>query len=80
MLVQKGGYLVAPAASSLSDINKNKIYRNSLENSTVAIFDSGFFCLLLRIYKKTVVTKLSGYLFLKSLLQKVNIKNTKFFW
>ena len=26
MLVQKGGYLVAPAASSLSDINQNKIY------------------------------------------------------
>lgn len=43
MLVQKGGYLVAPAASSLSDINQNKIYRNSLENSTVAILDSGFF-------------------------------------
>jgi UDP-N-acetyl-D-mannosaminuronic acid transferase (WecB/TagA/CpsF family) len=78
-LVQKGGYLVAPAASSLSDINKNRIYRNSLENSTVAIFDSGFFCLLLRIYKKIAVTKLSGYLFLKLLLQKVNIKNTKFF-
>ena len=79
MLVQKGGYLVAPAASSLSDINKNKIYRNSLENSTVAILDSGFFCLLLRIFKKTRVTKLSGYLFLKTLLQKVDIKNSKFF-
>ena len=79
MITQKGGYLVAPAASSLSEINKNKIYRNSLENSTVAIFDSGFFCLLLRIFKKIDVSKLSGYLFLKSLLQKVNIKNNKFF-
>lgn len=79
MIVQKGGYLVAPAASSLSDINKNKIYRNSLENSTVAILDSGFLCLLLRIFKKTHVTKLSGYLFLKTLLQKVDIKNSKFF-
>ena len=79
IISQKGGYLVAPAASSLCDIGKNRIYRDSLKNSTIAILDSGFFCLLLRIFKKIEVTKLSGYLFLSLLLKQVNIKRDKFF-
>ena len=50
--IKKGGYLVAPAASSLSKILKNKTYHKSLKNSDIAILDSGFFCILLRIFKK----------------------------
>ena len=45
--INKGGYLVAPAASSLSKINKNKKYYEALVKSNVAILDSGFFCILL---------------------------------
>ena len=67
-LLYSGGYLVAPAASSLSEIETNKIYYKSLKNSDVAIFDSGFFCLLLRLFKKKKIKKLSGYLFLKLIL------------
>jgi UDP-N-acetyl-D-mannosaminuronic acid transferase (WecB/TagA/CpsF family) len=79
ILSKKGGYLVAPAASALCDIDKSKIYQNSLQNSTIAILDSGFFCLLLRLFKKIKVKKLSGYLFLSLLLQQVQIKQHKFF-
>ena len=78
-LLKSGGYLVAPAASSLSEIKTNKIYYRSLINSNIAIFDSGFFCLLLRFFKRTKVKKFSGYLFLKLLLEKKSIKNKKFF-
>ena len=74
-----GGYLVAPAASSLSEINTKKIYYKSLKNSSVAIFDSGFFCLLLRIFKNEKINKFSGYLFLKLLLENQQSKNKKFF-
>lgn len=77
--IEKGGYLVAPAASSLSKIIKNKSYHRSLKNSEVAILDSGFFCILLRIFKKKKVRKLSGYLFLKSFLNLKFKKNVKFF-
>ena len=42
-LLNSGGYVVAPAASSLSDIIKNRKYYFSLVNSDIAIFDSGFF-------------------------------------
>ena len=78
-LYNRGGYLVAPAASSLSDIAETKIYRHSLLNSTVAILDSGFLCLLLRLFKKIRVKKLSGYLFLNLLLNQIHIKTEKIF-
>jgi N-acetylglucosaminyldiphosphoundecaprenol N-acetyl-beta-D-mannosaminyltransferase len=79
ILSKKGGYLVAPAASSLVDIKKNKIYLNALIFSDIAIFDSGFFCLLLRFYKKIKVKKFSGYLYLSLFLDQVNIKRDKIF-
>ena len=74
----KGGYLVAPAASALSKIDKNLDYYNSLKKADVAILDSGFFCLLLRFFKNHKVTKLSGYLFLKKFLNLSFDKNDKF--
>ena len=50
--IKKGGLLVAPAASALIEIEKDKTYHNSLIGSDIALFDSGFFCILLRIFKK----------------------------
>ena len=74
--IKFGGYLVAPAASSLSKIHSNSQYYNALKNSTVAIFDSGFFCILLFLFKGTKVKKFSGYLFLKKLIN-IELKNKK---
>ena len=68
----------APAASSLSQIDKNKLYYKSLLQSDVAILDSGLFCILLRIFKGYKVNKLSGYLFLKKFLKKSSIKKFQF--
>ena len=76
--INKGGYLVAPAASSLSKIYENKIYYNSLIKSDVAILDSGLLCILLRIFKGSKISKLSGYRFLKKFLNIKSIKNKKF--
>lgn len=75
--ISKGGVLVAPAASALADIDKNKIYHSALTKSDVAIFDSGFFCILLRIFKGIKVKKLSGYKFLKLFLDKRILRNSK---
>jgi len=74
--IKFGGYVVAPAASSLSRININKKYYVALKNSTVAIFDSGFFCILLFLFKGIKVRKFSGYLFLKKLINH-ELKNKK---
>jgi UDP-N-acetyl-D-mannosaminuronic acid transferase (WecB/TagA/CpsF family) len=75
--LNNGGYLVAPAASALATIKKNKAYYNSLQQSTCAIFDSGFFCILLRCFKIYSPAKLSGFLFLKKFLDYRKIKNKK---
>ena len=76
--LKKGGYLVAPAASALSSLEKNKNYHNSLKNADIAILDSGFFCILLRIFKKIKVKKLSGYFFLNKFLNSKFKKSEKF--
>ncbi len=77
-IIDEGGYLVAPAASALTNIGKDKTYHESLIQSDVAILDSGFFCLLLRIFKGKKVSKFSGYLFLKNFLSLNFSKEIKF--
>jgi len=77
--INKGGYLVAPAASALINIKKNPYYYESLKKSSIAIFDSGFFCILLRLFKIFSPNKFSGYLFLNKFLGSKNVKNKKIF-
>ena len=66
--INKGGYLVAPAASSLSQIHNDEKYYNAIKNSNIAIFDSGFFCILLRLFHLKKIKKFSGLLFLRNFL------------
>ncbi len=73
--IQKGGILVAPAASALINIKNDKDYYNSLKKSDFAILDSGLLCVLLRIFKQYKVKKLSGYLFLRNLIKELKYKN-----
>ena len=76
-MTAEGGYLVAPAASSLQAIDNNRNYHTALKDSTVAILDSGFFCILLRIFNKVKVKKLSGFLLMKFFLSTASIKKKK---
>lgn len=76
-LKKSGGYLVMPAASSLSQIDKNHNYTTSLKKSAFAIFDSGFFCFCLIILKLKKFNKFSGYKFVKNFLEDNSNKNDK---
>lgn len=76
--ISKGGYLTAPAASSLSSIHRNKEYYKALKNATITIFDSGFFCILIRLILRKKVRKCSGYMLCKKFLNQVSIKNKRF--
>lgn len=66
--LKKGGYLVAPAASSLAKIYKLNKYYYSLRNAKVVIPDSGFFCILVKIFKNKKIRRLSGFFYLKQFL------------
>ena len=70
------GLLTFPAAPALVNISKDKKYYLSLKNSNYVFFDSGYLCLILRIFKNINANKFSGLLFLRRLLQ--NLKNSKF--
>lgn len=75
-LLNEGGLLVLPSGPGLSDIKKNIKYHQALKNSDIALFDSGYLCLLLRI-KGIIVKKFSGYKFLKKLLTSLKIEDKK---
>jgi len=75
-LYLKGGYLVAPSASSLVNIKNNKQYYLSLKNSSIAILDSGFLCVLLK-FCGIYIQKLSGYKFFCYFLESKLFKNKK---
>ena len=70
--LDKGGLLMLPSGPGLSDINKNKLYRKSLKNADIVLFDSGFLCLLLRIFNNIKVKKFSGFIFLKKFFKSVD--------
>ena len=69
ILIDKGGLLVLPAAPALLNIKTDKKYHKALKNADIALFDSGYFCLLLRMFKRIKVRKFSGLKFLKQFLQ-----------
>tara|TARA_B100000902_G_C27047925_1_gene782635 strand:- start:131 stop:862 length:732 start_codon:yes stop_codon:yes gene_type:complete len=62
--IAKNGLFVFPAGPALASIQKSKIYHNSLQKADFVFFDSGFFVLLLKVFKNISVNKFSGYKFL----------------
>ena len=76
---KKSCYMVVPAAPALKKIYCDKIYYKSLKESSFAIFDSGYFCLLLRILKNIKVKKFSGLKFLREFFNDNDIKKESIF-
>jgi len=77
ILKKSKGYLVAPAASALSQIKNNELFHISLKKSRIAIFDSGFFCVCLILLKGIYLKKFSGFKLIKFFLQDTNAKKNK---
>ena len=62
---KKKGLYVFPSGPGLSTIENEIKYYNSLKKADYVFFDSAFFVLLLKFFKKIKVKRLSGYKFLK---------------
>ena len=60
----KKGLFVFPAGPALVNIEKSNKYYESIKKADYVFFDSGFFVLLLKIFKNINVDKFSGYKFL----------------
>jgi len=76
-LLDKGGLLVLPAAPALANIYSDKSYHKALKHADIALFDSGFFCLLLRIFKGIKIKKYSGLKFLTQFLKSLKNRSDK---
>ena len=62
--VVKKGLFVFPSGPALAKINVFNQYYTSIQKADFVFFDSGFFVLLLKIFKNINVYKFSGYKFL----------------
>ena len=78
-VIKKKGLFVFPSGPGLSELKVNSNYHKSLINSDYVFFDSGFFVLLLRIFKNINIQKLSGYKFLDFYFNYLKIKKKKIF-
>ena len=63
-IIKKKGYYTFPSAPGIASISSGREYYNSLKNADYVFFDSGFFVLLLRLFKNIKVVRFSGYKFL----------------
>ena len=62
--ISNKGLFVFPAGPALASIQKSNQYYKSIKKADLVFFDSGFFVLLLKIFKNINVKKFSGYKFL----------------
>ena len=65
-IISKKGLFLFPSGPGLSLLEKEIEYQNSLKEADFVFFDSGYFVLLLRIFKNIKVNKFSGYKFLEN--------------
>ena len=76
-IISKKGYFVFPAAPALASIKSSKNYYKALLKADAVFFDSGFFVILLKIFKGINVDKFSGFKFLNLFFDYIKNDNKK---
>jgi N-acetylglucosaminyldiphosphoundecaprenol N-acetyl-beta-D-mannosaminyltransferase len=76
-IIQSNGLFVFPSGPGLSTIDEEVEYYQSLKKADYVFFDSGYFVLLLRIFKNIKVNKFSGYKFLENFFLYLEKNNNK---
>ena len=76
-IIYKKGYFTFPSGPGLASINFSKEYFVSLKKSDLVFFDSGFFVILLRVFKGINVNRFSGYKFMELFLKYIKKNNKK---
>jgi N-acetylglucosaminyldiphosphoundecaprenol N-acetyl-beta-D-mannosaminyltransferase len=71
LMVQHGGLLVAPSGTCFARLREDEIYRRAIIGADLAIADSGLMVLLWRLMRRENVQRISGFKYLKHLLEKL---------
>jgi exopolysaccharide biosynthesis WecB/TagA/CpsF family protein len=74
LVSRNGGMVVAPAAPSMVNLRYDVDYRDALAAAEFAIADSGWMVLLWRILKGRRVTRISGFEYMKRLLEHETVR------
>lgn len=76
-IIQSNGLFVFPSGPGLSTIDEEVEYYQSLKKADYVFFDSGYFVLLLRLFKNIKVNKISGYKFLVKFFEYLSKNKSK---
>ena len=80
-ITRAGGYVVAPAAPALVKLRYDRAFREALTEADLAIADSGLMVLLWRLIQRRKISRISGLIYLKALLELPEIPaEGKTFW
>jgi N-acetylglucosaminyldiphosphoundecaprenol N-acetyl-beta-D-mannosaminyltransferase len=71
-----GGLLVVPAAPALKDLSTQRMYREALIESDLAIADSSYMVLIWNLLQRDHVRRVSGLEYLKQLLRRPQVRES----
>jgi N-acetylglucosaminyldiphosphoundecaprenol N-acetyl-beta-D-mannosaminyltransferase len=71
LMVQHGGFLVAPSGTCFTRLREDEPYRRAMLAADLAIADSGLMILMWRLVRREKIQRISGLKYLKHLLAKL---------
>jgi N-acetylglucosaminyldiphosphoundecaprenol N-acetyl-beta-D-mannosaminyltransferase len=81
LMVQQGGFLVAPSGTCFARMREDERYRRAVIAADLAIADSGLMVVLWRLLRRENVQRISGLKYLKHLVERLkSAANREVFW
>jgi N-acetylglucosaminyldiphosphoundecaprenol N-acetyl-beta-D-mannosaminyltransferase len=80
-IFQCGGFVVAPSGTCFARLREDEVYRRAILSADLAIADSGLMVSTWRLLQHENVQRISGFKYLKHLLEKLSGEGTEeVFW
>ena len=81
LMIQRGGYLIAPSGTCFARLRQDERYRRAVLVADLAIADSGLMVVLWRVFRRENLQRISGLKYVKYLLGKLKVEeNANVFW
>ena len=81
VMLERGGFLVAPSGTCFARLREDESYRRAILAADLAIADSGLMVLTWRLLRREKIQRISGLKYLKQLLAKLKREeNPRVFW
>ena len=71
LMIQRGGFLIAPSGTCFARLREDEAYRRAVIAADLAIADSGLMVLLWRLLRREKIGRISGLKYLTQLLRKL---------